>query len=69
MTTQFPQTPAGELDGAGTLAADFATNLAAGQNVDLTVTFSILGAGIPNTNCGVRLQSYTLGGATLTRLQ
>jgi hypothetical protein len=68
MTTQFPQTPAGELDGAGTLAADFVTNLAAGKNVDLTVTFSILGAGIPNTNCGVRLQSYTLGGATLTSL-
>jgi hypothetical protein len=68
MTTQFPQTPAGELDGAGTLAADFVTNLAAGQNVDLTVTFSILGAGIPNTNCGVRLQSYTLGGATLTSM-
>jgi hypothetical protein len=68
MTTQFPQTPAGELDGAGTLAADFVTNLAAGQNVDLTVTFSILGAGIPDTNCGVRLQSYTLGGATLTSM-
>ena len=29
--------------------------------------FTIIGANIPNTNCGARLQSYTLGGATLTR--
>jgi hypothetical protein len=66
MTTQFPDTPAGALGGAGTIEAEFVTALTAGQNVDLTVTFSILGAGIPNTNCGARLQSYTLGGATLT---
>jgi hypothetical protein len=62
-----PGNPAGALDGTGKIEADFVTNLAAGQNVDLTVRFAILGAGIPNTNCGVRLQSYTLGGATLTR--
>ena len=41
---------------------------AAGQNVDLIVRFAILGAAIPNTNCGARLQSYTLGGATLTSM-
>jgi hypothetical protein len=68
MTTEGLVNPAGELDGAGKIEADFVTNLAAGQNVDLTVRFAILGAGIPNTNCGVRLQSYTLGGATLTSM-
>ena len=59
--------PAVVLSGTGKLEADFVTTLAAGQNADLTVRWSILGAGVPNTNCGVRLQSYTLGGATLTR--
>ena len=37
------------------------------QQVDLQVRFTIIGAGIPNTGCGVMLQSYTVGGATLTR--
>lgn len=59
--------PGGSLTGVGKLEADFVTNLAAGQNVDLQVRFTIIGAGIPNTGCGVMLQSYTLGGATLTR--
>jgi len=35
--------------------------------VDLQVRFTIIGATIPNPNCGAMLQSYTLGGATLTR--
>jgi hypothetical protein len=59
--------PGGSLTGTGKLEADFVTNLAAGQSVDLQVRFTIIGAGIPNTGCGVMLQSYTLGGATLTR--
>jgi len=66
-STEGLSNPAGALDGTGSIEADFATSLSAGQNVDLTVRFAILGAGVPNTNCGVRLQSYTLGGATLTR--
>jgi len=66
-STEGLSNPAGALDGTGKIEADFITNLAAGQNVDLSVRFAILGAGVPNTNCGVRLQSYTLGGATLTR--
>jgi len=66
-STERLSNPAGALDGTGKIEADFATSLSAGQNVDLTVRFAILGAGVPNTNCGVRLQSYTLGGATLTR--
>lgn len=52
----------------GQIQADFVTNLVAGQNVDLTLKFPILGANVPNTNCGVMLQSFTLGGATLTRV-
>jgi hypothetical protein len=52
----------------GKLEADFNTSLSAGQNVDLQVRFVIIGAGIPNTGCGIRLQSYTLGGASLTRV-
>jgi hypothetical protein len=60
--------PQGTLDGTGKLEADFVGSFTAGQNADLTVKFLILGAGLPNTNCGVRLQSYTLGGATLTRV-
>jgi hypothetical protein len=59
--------PGGSLSGVGKLEADFNTTLAAGQNVDLQVRFTIIGANIPNTNCGAMLQSYTLGGATLTR--
>ena len=59
--------PQGHLDGTGKIEADFVTNLAAGQNVDLTVKFQIVGVGIPNTNCGAMIQSYTLGGAALTR--
>jgi hypothetical protein len=67
-TTESGGNPAGALNGTGKLEADFVTNLAAGQTVDLTVRFPLLGAGIPNTSCGIRLQSYTLGGATLTRM-
>jgi hypothetical protein len=59
--------PVGTLNGTGKLEADFVTNLTAGQALDLTLKFAILGAAVPNTNCGVRLQSYTIGGATLTR--
>ena len=58
----------GQLNGTGKLEADFVGSFTAGQNVDLVVKFAILGAGVPNTNCGVRLQSYTVGGATLTRV-
>jgi hypothetical protein len=65
--TDYQGNPQGHLNGAGTLQADFTTNLAAAQNVDLTVKFQIVGVGIPNTNCGAMIQSYTLGGATLTR--
>jgi hypothetical protein len=65
--TDFTGNPIGHLSGVGKLEADFATNLTAGQNVDLTLKFAIIGAAIPLTNCGGMLQSYTLGGATLTR--
>jgi hypothetical protein len=68
MATEGLTNPAGAVDGPGTIEADFVTSLAAGQNVDLIVRFAILGAAIPNTNCGARLQSYTLGGATLTSM-
>lgn len=65
--TDFQGQPSGELDGTGKIEADFATNLSAGQQVDLSVRLAIIGANIPLTNCGVMLQSYTIGGATLTR--
>jgi hypothetical protein len=59
----------GELDGVGKLEADFNANLNAGQQVDLKVKFAIIGVNIPQTNCGAMLQSYTIGGATLTKVQ
>jgi hypothetical protein len=66
-TTDTSGNAAASLYNTGKIEADFATTLSAGQQVDLTVRFSILGVNIPNTNCGARIQSYTLGGATLTR--
>lgn len=68
-STDFQGNPDGELDGVGKIEADFNTNLSAGQQVDLKVKLAIIGANIPQTNCGVMLQSYTIGGATLTRVQ
>ncbi len=65
--TDYLGEPQGHLNGTGLLEADFVTSLATGQNVDLTLKLQILGVGLPNTNCGAMVQSYTLGGATLTR--
>lgn len=68
-STDFQGNPAGSLYLTGKLEADFVTPLGAGQNVDLTIKLGILGVNIPNTNCGVMLQNYTIAGATLTRMQ
>lgn len=66
--TDIQGNPSGALDGVGKLEADFNTSLSAGQQVDLKVKLAIIGANIPLTNCGVMLQSYTIGGASLTNV-
>jgi len=59
--------PVAQVSGAGRVDMDFVTNLTAGQNVDLSVRFQLIGVALPGTNCGASLQSYTLQGASLTR--